>query len=348
MTIEVAPLRLLGGAEVGDETRSGVASTDAAPDSVLLDAYSAAVVGAVERVGPSVVHLAVRGAAGAERGRRRGRPSEGSGSGFVFTPDGFVLTNSHVVHGAESIRCTMADGSAMAAELVGDDPDTDLAVVRVTGPTLVAAPLGESRRLKPGQLVIAIGNPLGFQATVTAGVVSALGRTMRAESGRLIDGIIQTDAALNPGNSGGPLVSSRGEVIGVNTAVIQGAQGICFAIPIDTARFVIPRLIRDGRVRRSWLGVVGQTIALSRRRVALEHLTGARGVLVTGVERGSPAERGGLRQGDIIIGLAGEVVSGIDDLQRVLTEETIGKRVELVVLRDGRRVTLRVMPDESR
>ena len=347
MTIAVAPLRLLGGAEVGDETRSGVASTDAAPDSVLLDAYSAAVVGAVERVGPSVVHLAVRGAARAERGRRRGRPSERSGSGFVFTPDGFVLTNSHVVHGAESIRCTTADGSAMAAELVGDDPDTDLAVVRVNGPALMAASLGESRTLKPGQLVIAIGNPLGFQATVTAGVVSALGRTMRAESGRLIDGIIQTDAALNPGNSGGPLVSSRGEVIGVNTAVIQGAQGICFAIPIDTARFVIPRLIRDGRVRRSWLGVVGQTIQLSRRRVALEHLAAAGGVLVTGVERDSPGERGGLRQGDIIIGFAGEVVSGIDDLQRALTEGRIGERVEAVLLREGRRSAFSLTPTES-
>jgi S1-C subfamily serine protease len=199
MTIEVAPLRLLGGAEAGEDTRSGVASTDAAPDSVLFDAYSAAVVGAVERVGPSVVHLAVRGAAGAERGRRRRGPSEGTGSGFVFTPDGFVLTNSHVVHGAESINCTMQDGSTMAAELVGDDPDTDLAVVRVHGPALVAAPLGESRVLKPGQLVTAMGNPLGFQAIVMAGVVSALGRTMRAESGRLIDGIIQTDAALTPG-----------------------------------------------------------------------------------------------------------------------------------------------------
>jgi len=346
MTIEVAPLRLLGGAEAGEDTRSGVASTDAAPDSVLFDAYSAAVVGAVDRVGPSVVHLAVRGAGMAERGRRRRGPSEGTGSGFVFTPDGFVLTNSHVVHRAESIKCTLPDGTTMAAELVGDDPDTDLAVVRVHGPALVAAPLGESRALRPGQLVVAIGNPLGFQATVTAGVVSALGRTMRAESGRLIDGIIQTDAALNPGNSGGPLVSSKGEVIGVNTAVIQGAQGICFAIPIDTARFVIPRLIRDGRVRRSWLGVVGQTIPLSRRRAALEHLAAAGGVLVTGVERGSPAERGGLREGDIIIGLAGEVVSGIDDLQRVLTEDRIGELVETVVLRDGKKTIVTLIPTD--
>jgi S1-C subfamily serine protease len=314
-------------------------------DGALLDAYSTAVVSAVERVGPSVVHLAVR--MRGTRERRRWTPAQGSGSGFVFAPDGFVLTNSHVVHGAAAIRCTLPDGATYPAELVGDDPETDLAVVRIDAPSLVAAPLGDSSGLKPGQLVIAIGNPLGFQATVTAGVVSALGRSMRSQSGRLIDGIIQTDAALNPGNSGGPLVSSRGEVIGVNTAVIAGAQGICFAIPVNTARFVIPRLIRDGRVRRSYIGVVGQTVRLSRRRVQVNQLAGESGVLVTGVEPGSPADRAGLQPRDIIIALAGSVVTGIDDLQRLLTEERIGERTEVVVLRDGLRRTLPVTPAES-
>jgi S1-C subfamily serine protease len=348
-------------AENGNGVGSGAAGNaapagGAAPsDAALLDAYSAAVVGAVERVGPSVVHIGVElGGAAAARMRGRGRrgPAEGSGSGFVFTPDGFVLTNSHVVHGTRVIRCTLADGTTTTAELVGDDPETDLAVVRIGGvsngaSSLIAAPFGDSANLKPGQLVIAIGNPLGFQATVTTGVVSALGRTMRAESGRLIDAIIQTDAALNPGNSGGPLVSSRGEVVGVNTAVIAGAQGICFAIPINTARFVIPRLIRDGRVRRSYIGVVGQTVKLSRRRVQLNHLAGDGGVLVTGVEPGSPAERGGVRVRDIIIGLGGGVVTGIDDLQRLLTEERIGEETEVVLLRGGEVRMVKVVAGES-
>lgn len=313
-------------------------------DAALLDAYSAAVVAAVEAVAPSVVHLAVE-LRGAPRGRRSPSP-RGSGSGFVFTPDGFVLTNSHVVHGAAAIHCTLADGTTTSAELVGDDPETDLAVLRIEAPSLVAARFGDSAALKPGQVVIAIGNPLGFQATVTTGVVSALGRTMRARSGRLIDGIIQTDAALNPGNSGGPLVNSRGEAVGVNTAVIAGAQGICFAIPINTARFVIPRLLRDGRVRRSYIGVVGQTVRLSRRRVQLNHLAGDGGVLVIGVEPGSPAERGGMRPRDIIIGLAGSVVTGVDDLHRLLTEERIAEATEVVVLRDGVQRRLGIVPVE--
>jgi S1-C subfamily serine protease len=314
-------------------------------DAALLDAYSAAVVAAVERVAPAVVHLEVAMRA-TDRRRSRG-PNVGTGSGFIFTPDGFVLTNSHVVDGASAIRATLADGRVSTAELVGSDPDTDLAVLRIGAPLLSAAELGDSRELRPGQLVIAIGNPLGFQATVTAGVVSALGRSMRAASGRLIDAVIQTDAALNPGNSGGPLVNSRGEVVGINTAVIAGAQGICFAIPVSTARFVIPRLIREGRVRRSYIGVSGQTVRLSPRRVQVSRLASTGGVLVVEVERGSPAERAGLRPRDIIVSLAGATVASVDDLQRLLTDERIGREADLVVLRDGIQQTIRVVPSES-
>src|ERR687884_194692 len=257
-------------------------------DAALLDAYSAAVIAAVERVAPAVVHLEVAMRA-PERRRSRG-PNVGAGSGLIFTPDGFVLTNSHVVDGASAIRAMLADGRTPTAELVGSDPDTDLAVLRIGAPSLAAAELGDSRDLRPGQLVIAIGNPLGFQATVTAGVVSALGRSMRSASGRLIDAVIQTDAALNPGNSGGPLVNSRGEVVGVNTAVIAGAQGICFAVPGNTAQFTPARLIRDGRIKRTYIGVSGQTVQLSRRRVQLSRLAATGGVLVVEVEQGSPAQ----------------------------------------------------------
>jgi S1-C subfamily serine protease len=267
------------------------------PNQGLLDAYSAAVVGAVERVGPSVAHLEVS-LAGSPR-QRQARQAKGSGSGFVFTPDGFLLTNSHVVEGARNVRASFADGSSYPAEIVGLDPDTDLAVVRVDAPTLIPAQLGDSTRLRAGQVVIAIGNPLGFASTVTSGVVSGLGRTMRSKNGRLIDSVIQTDAALNPGNSGGPLVDSHGDVVGVNTAIIVGAQGISFAVPVNTAHFVITQLIRDGRVRRGWIGVSGQTIQLSRRRVQVSHLSTAGAVLVTEVAPRSPAERAGLRQRDI-------------------------------------------------
>lgn len=318
----------------------------ASPDGEVLDAYSRAVVGAVERVGPAVVHLEVAGVPIPSRGR--GMPeANGAGSGFFFTPDGFLLTNSHVVHRAREVRATFVDGSTYVAYPVGDDPSTDLAVLKVDHAAPAFAALGDSRRIRQGQLVVAIGNPLGFQATVTAGIVSALGRTMRSQSGRLIDGVIQTDAALNPGNSGGPLVNSRAEVVGVNTAIIAGAQGICFAVPASTAQFVASRLIRDGRVRRSYIGVVGQTIALTRRHAQRFHLAIQGGVLVTDVAPSSPADRAGLRARDIIIGIDDGVVGSVDDLQRQLTEELIGRDAELSILRSGAQQRIRVRPTEN-
>ena len=324
-----------------------------ATDSELLDAYSAAVVGAVERVGPSVAHLEVwaprsataRGARGRSGGE--GLAPGGSGSGFIFTPDGFVLTNSHVVERARRIRATFADGTSCDAEIVGRDADTDLAVLRVDTAAIVTARLGDSARLRVGQVVIAIGNPLGFASTVTSGVVSALGRTMRSQSGRLIDAVIQTDAALNPGNSGGPLVDSRGDVVGINTAIIAGAQGICFAVPASTAHLVIPQLISEGRVRRAWVGVAGQTIQLSRRRVQLSHLTAPGAVLVTEVMPGSPAASAGLCSRDIIIGFADSAVTGIDDLQRLLTRERIDRPTTIAVLRDGTQMVIGIVPREA-
>jgi S1-C subfamily serine protease len=340
----MASIRLLS--DAGAE-RAGEVVPSQAGDAEIFDAYSRAVVGAVQRVGPAVVHIEVA-VPNAPRGRDRSRrPREGSGSGFLFTPDGFALTNSHVVRGATRIRVTLPDGSTHPADLVGDDPETDLAVIRIAATGLPTAELGDSSSLHPGQLVIAIGNPFGFQATVTAGVVSALGRSLRADSGRLIEGIIQTDAALNPGNSGGPLVDSRGCVVGVNTAVIAGAQGICFAIPVGTARFVIPRLIRDGRVRRSWIGVVGQSVRLSRRRVQVSHLGAERGVLVTEVAAGSPAETAGIKPRDIIVRFGETPIATADDLLRLLTDERIGVALEVVMLRDGALRTATLTPLEA-
>jgi S1-C subfamily serine protease len=302
------------------------------PDAGLLDAYSRAVVGAVQRVGPAVVHIQVR--------QNRG---EGSGSGFAFTPDGFILTNSHVVHGASEMHVSNAIGDRFPAELVGDDPDTDLAVIR-GGLGAASVPVGSSRKLAVGQLVIAIGNPLGFQQTVTAGVVSALGRTMRSRSGRLIDGVIQTDAALNPGNSGGPLVNSQGQVIGVNTATIMGAQGICFAIGADTAEFVASRLIRDGRIRRSYIGVMGQGIALHRRLLRYYDLPSESGLLLLNVVAGSPAQRAGLRERDIIVRFGGKAIANVDDLHRLLTDELSRKVCEVEAIRGTELLKLRVTP----
>ncbi|HKQ57394.1 MAG TPA: trypsin-like peptidase domain-containing protein [Candidatus Eisenbacteria bacterium] len=316
-----------------------------ADDGALLDAYSQAVTDAVERAGPAVVNIEVHGIP--HRPSRRPQPEGGTGSGFLFTPDGLILTNSHVVHGARRIEVTVQDGRHLEASLVGDDPDTDLAVIRVTGDDLASVELGDSTTLRPGQLVIAIGNPLGFQATVTAGVVSALGRSLRSRSGRLMDNIIQTDAALNPGNSGGPLVDSRGRVVGVNTAVILPAQGLCFAIPSHTARWVASRLIQHGRIRRGWLGLGGQTAKLQRRLVLHHQLEAGSGMLVLHVEPGSPAHTAGLQEGDVIVALEGQPVTGFDDLHRLLTEGRIGVRTALTVVRRTEKRVLEVIPADS-
>jgi S1-C subfamily serine protease len=315
------------------------------PDLPLLDAYSRAVTAAVERAGPSVVQVETRRQGSGRRPRAAGEG--GTGSGFVFTPDGFVLTNSHVVHGAERVEATLADGRRLSAELVGDDPDTDLAVLRVAAPGLVAAALGDSRTLQVGQIAIALGNPYGFQWTVTAGVVSALGRSLRARSGRLMDGIIQTDAALNPGNSGGPLIDSRGEVIGVNTAAILPAQGLCFAIPIRTAQLVAGRLIKDGRVSRAVIGVGGHTVPLPRNLVRHHRLGVESGVRVLSVEPDGPAARAGLQEADIIVSFAGEAIHGIDDLQKLLTDGLAGLRCAVTVLRRGAVESLEMVPVAS-
>jgi S1-C subfamily serine protease len=317
----------------------------------LLDAYSRAVIEAAEKTSPSVVYIQVTGIPGGRQRRGQG-PNEatGSGSGFVFTPDGFILTNSHVVHGASKIDVTLMDGRRFQAQLIGDDPDTDLAVIRITAPNLVPAELGDSNAIRVGQLVIAIGNPYGFQYTVTAGVVSALGRSLRAQSGRLMDGVIQTDAALNPGNSGGPLVNSRGEVIGVNTAMILPAQGICFATSIDTAKFVAGRLIRDGKISRSYIGLAGQNVPIPRRIVRFYQLPVESGVLVVSFEtngEASAAREAGLLAGDLLVEFDAQPIRGIDDLHRLLTDERIGKRVPVTVIRGVEKLTVELVPREK-
>jgi len=320
-------------------------------DQELLDAYSQTVAAVAELVSPSVVKIAVQGAEpGAEPARGRPGPprqpgeSSGSGSGFVMTPDGYVLTNSHVVHGAKRISAIFQDGQRAPAQLVGDDPQTDIALVRIEGPNLAALSFGDSSSLRVGQLAIAVGNPYGFDCTVTAGVVSALGRSLRTSTGHLIDDVIQTDAALNPGNSGGPLVDSRGRVIGVNTAMIMPAQGICFAIAANTVSFVMSKLIHEGRVRRSYLGVGGQTVPLHRRLVRFHGLPTESGVFVASVEPNSPAGRAGLRDGDLIVAYADKPIAGIDDLHRLLTEEQAGVRATLTIIRDLKRETVEVTP----
>jgi S1-C subfamily serine protease len=304
-------------------------------DDDLLDAYSRAVIGAVERVAPAVVRIEVDGRAG--------------GSGVIFAPDGLVLTNSHVVSNARRTVVTLLDGRAARADVVGFDPDTDLAVLRVevsAAATLPWAVFGDSAALRPGQLVVAIGNPYGFQHSVTSGVVSAVGRSLRARSGRLLEDIVQTDAPLNPGNSGGPLVTTRGEMVGVNTAMIHMAQGLSFAIASNTAQFVVSALVREGRVRRSFIGVIGQTVPIGRG-VARDHqLAVSSGVLAVTIQTGSPAERAGLRPGDILVSLGDRRSGGVDDLHRGLTAERIGVATPLAVLRGARRVLLTVVPAE--
>jgi S1-C subfamily serine protease len=314
-------------------------------DSVLLDEYSRTVVAAVDRVAPSVVNIDVKQHANSPRGPRE---VGGSGSGFIIAPDGFILTNSHVVHGATTLMVNLSDGREYPARLIGDDPDTDLAVVRIDAPGLGHVRLADSEKLRVGQIVVAIGNPLGFQASVTAGVISALGRSMHAQSGRLIDNIIQTDAALNPGNSGGPLVNSAGEVIGVNTAMIRPAQGICFAIASNTARFVAGWLIKDGKIRRSYIGVAGQNVPVHRRIVRFYNLPRETAVLVASVEEKSPAAKAGLREGDLIVAFNGESIGSIHELHKRLMAEQIGIESRIVIIRHTERLELPIVPEESR
>ena len=301
-------------------------------DDELLDAYSQAVIGAVEAVGPAVVNVH--------------RGDSGAGSGVIFTPDGLVLTNHHVVHGAARVEVILPEGRAIRADVIGQDGGTDLAVLRVDA-SVPWARFGDSRRVRVGQVAIAIGNPYGFQHSVTSGVISALGRSLRSQSGRLIDDIIQTDASLNPGNSGGPLVTTRGDVIGINTAMIRPAQGLCFAIGINTARFVASRLIRDGRIRRGYIGIAGQNVDVPRAVARTNQLAVSSGVLVTSIEARSPAEEAGFHKGDIILSFGAQAVTGVDDLHRLLSEEQIGMASPLLVLRRGERRTLHVVPSES-
>ena len=322
--------------------RSSVASQR--DDAALLDEYSRTVVGAAERVAPSVVNIDIKQRVA---GRRGPREIGGSGSGFIIAPDGFILTNSHVVHGAAQITVNLPDGREYPAQLVGDDPDTDLAVIRIDGPQLTHVRLADSENLRVGQVVIAIGNPLGFQASVTAGVISALGRSMHSQSGRLIDNIIQTDAALNPGNSGGPLVNSAGEVIGVNTAMIRPAQGICFAIASNTAKFVAGWLIKEGKIRRSYIGVAGQNVPIHRRIVRFYNLPFETGVLVASVEKESPAAKAGIREGDLIVAFNGNPVGSIHDLHKMLMGDQIGVAAKVLIIRHTDKLELSILPAET-
>jgi S1-C subfamily serine protease len=308
------------------------------------DAFSETVVKVVETVSPAVISV--------RRTSRARDLYDGAGSGVIISPDGYALTNNHVVRGAGRIEGVLHDGSVVTAEIVGADPDTDLALLRLNGSKHSAAKLGDSDDLKVGELAIAIGNPLGLQATVTVGVISALRRTMRGEAGRLIEDVVQTDAALNPGNSGGALVNADGSVVGINTAIIGGAQGICFAVPINTAKRIIPELMRDGRVSRGWFGIAGQSQGLSTALVRRLGLSVEGGVLVAGISNGGPADQAGLRVGDVVLKLDGEATPSVDAVHKLLTRERIGKRVTLDVLRDGVIVKLNLQvterPDERR
>jgi len=331
------------GVDPGEEIRA----TDPAAEDELLDAYSRAVTAAAAKASPSVVNVEVRQARGTANPDHPGGETRGSGSGIILTPDGFVLTNSHVVHGSSGQDVMLTDGRRFQAQLIGDDPDTDLAVLRIPASSLPPVSIGDSQSLRVGQLAIAVGNPYGFQCTVTTGVISALGRSLRSSSGRLIDNVIQTDAALNPGNSGGPLVNSRGEAIGVNTAVILPAQGLCFAIAINTAKFIASRLIRDGRIRRAYIGVAGQTVPLPRRVSRFHKLPADSGILVVSVEDKSAAQRAGLKEGDIILSFDGQQTAGIDELHRLMTEARVGVNASLGILRGVDVTTLQITPEES-
>ena len=314
-------------------------------DLELLDAYSRTVVSAVARVAPAVVNIDVKQRVSARSGERE---LSGNGSGFVITPDGFILTNSHVVHDASAITVNLPDGREYPAHLTGDDPDTDIAVVRIDAPQLTHVRLADSENLRVGQLVIAIGNPLGFEASVTAGVISALGRSMHAQSGRLIDNVVQTDAALNPGNSGGPLVNSAGEVVGVNMAMIRPAQGICFAIGSNTAKFVAGWLIKDGKIRRSYIGVAGQNVSIHRRIVRFYSLPFDTAVLIVSIEKNSPAERAGLREGDLIVAFNLQPIGTVHHLHKVLVGEQINVSASLTIIRHTQKLEVPILPAESR
>lgn len=326
--------------EAGGRARPGVEDTE------LLDVYSQVVTSVVDRVGPAVVHIHVKRQAAARNRRTPG--VEGSASGVIVAPDGYIVTNSHVVEGAGAVEVSLADGTVYPAQVVGQDPATDLALVRVPASGLPIACLGDSDKLKVGQVAIAIGNPLGFQSTVTAGVISALDRSLRSRTGRLIENIIQTDAALNPGNSGGPLVDSRGLVVGINTAIIQFAQGICFAIPVNTVRWVVGLLIREGKVSRGFIGISGQTVPLPVRLTRYFQLKQNTAVQVIDVIPDSPAFRAGLKEGDTILSIDGKPVAGVDDIHRLLSKEAIGKRLEMGLLREWTaRLEVSIVPAES-
>ena len=331
--------RLSGGAQ----RRPDAGSIAPAADAPLLDAYSEAVVGVVDAVSPAVVHVHMRGAR-SPHGRGEG---QGSGSGVVVAPDGLMLTNNHVVEGASAITVTLNDGAQFSARPIGRDPDTDLAVLRAdTTELLKFATLANSKMLRPGQIAIAIGNPLGFQSTVTAGIISAVGRSLRAQNGRLIDDVIQTDAALNPGNSGGPLVNSAGAVIGVNTATILGAQGLCFAVASNTAEFVLTQILKHGRVQRGLIGIAGELVMLPQR---LRHALGLKQATAIGVrsaQSGGPAETAGLQAGDLLVRLDGETVAGVDDIARILDHNRIARTVSVDVVRGGKVLSVDLIPQE--
>ncbi len=326
------------------EIEETIAEPVAARDEQLLDAYSDAVTTVADRVGPAVVRVERP----IENGRG-GKISGGMGSGVVISPDGLVLTNSHVVDGARELRLTDTEGRIMEARLIGEDPDTDLALLRAgAARNLPSATLGDSKRLRRGQRADAIGNPLGFESTDTARVISALGRSLRARTGRLIEDVIQTDAALNPGNSGGPLVSSRGEVIGINTAVIAGAQGICFAVASNTAQYVLSEIIQHGRVRRAFIGVAAQTVAVPRRHARAAEIDNAFGAMISACEPDGPADVAGLMSYDVVVRLDGMPVTGVDDLIRLLNGERIGRAVKVDALRRGQLRSFEVHPTERR